>query len=458
MRTVGVMARAPIPGRCKTRLAAVIGEDRACALYRAMLLDTLAAIERAMAGARLVVLAAPEHDGIAVLRSVAPRDWEVVPQRGDGLGARLANALADLGPGTVALVDSDSPTAPWDAAGRALRDAKPGQVLLGPCDDGGYWLIATSKLEPRLFEGIAWSTPRVVEQTRARCREVGLSCSELPTAYDVDGGDDLERLKRELASHPERAPLTASALFGSKVVAVVPALDEEGSIGDVVRGVTPFVDAVVVVDNGSRDRTAERARDAGAVVEIERRRGYGAACLAGVRRARSLGAGIVLFLDGDGSDDPSDAPRLIDPVRRGEVDLALGVRTARSTEPGAMAPVQRFGNWLAPRLMRVAVGARYGDMPPFKAVSMDALDRLDLCDEGMGYIIEMLLKAHTMGVRVREVEVACRARRSGRSKISGTVRGTLRASAKITSAILRHALAQRLSKNPWRAAASRSDA
>ncbi len=221
-------------------------------------------------------------------------------------------------------------------------------------------------------------------------------------------------------------------------VAVVPALDEEGAIAAVVRGAQAHVDRVVVVDNGSRDATGARAREAGADVVREPKRGYGAACLAGVRRARELGATVVLYMDGDGSDDPDEAPRLLGPVERGDADLALGVRA--HVERGAMAPVQRFGNWLAPWLMRVAVGARYRDMPPFKAVSMGALDRLALRDEGMGYIIEMLLRAHELGLRVVEVEVAWRARRAGESKVSGTVSGTVRASAKIVSAIGRHAL------------------
>jgi glycosyltransferase involved in cell wall biosynthesis len=219
---------------------------------------------------------------------------------------------------------------------------------------------------------------------------------------------------------------------------VVPALDEEASIGEVVRGARPHVDRVVVVDNGSRDATSQRARDAGADVVREPRRGYGAACLAGVRRARELGATVVLYMDGDGSDDPDEAPLLLGPVERGEADLVLGARTR--IERGAMAPVQRLGNWLAPLLMRIAVGARYRDMPPFKAISVEALDRLALRDAGMGYIIEMLLRAHALRLRVVEVDVTWRVRRAGHSKVSGTVRGTVRASVKILSAIARHGL------------------
>jgi glycosyltransferase involved in cell wall biosynthesis len=231
-------------------------------------------------------------------------------------------------------------------------------------------------------------------------------------------------------------------------VAVIPALDEEGNIAEVVAGIAPYVDVVVVVDNGSRDRTAEVAREAGADVVCEPRRGYGAACLAGVLRARARGASVVLFLDGDGSDDPDEAPLLLSPVERGDADLVLGVRTPRTIEPGAQQPVQRFGNWFAPLLMRIAVGARYQDLPPFKAISIHALDALELSDDGMGYIIQMLLRAHELRLRVREVEVACRVRRAGVSKVSGTVRGTVRASAKITTAILRHALVHRV----WRRA------
>jgi glycosyltransferase involved in cell wall biosynthesis len=226
------------------------------------------------------------------------------------------------------------------------------------------------------------------------------------------------------------------------IAAVIPALEEEGTIGDVVTGIRDHVDVAIVVDNGSRDGTAAVARAAGADVVREPQRGYGAACLAGVARARALGASVVLFLDADGSDDPEDAPRLLEPVVNGGNDLALGIRTRASTEPGAMMPVQRFGNWLAPLLMRVAVGARYRDMPPFKAIRMDALDRLALRDAGMGYIIEMLLKAHAQELRVIEIEVKCRARRAGASKVSGTLRGTVRASLKITSSIARHALSQ----------------
>jgi rSAM/selenodomain-associated transferase 1 len=213
--TIAVMARAPVPGRCKTRLAASVGDVRAAELYRAMLLDTLATIERTFTQTRLIVMAAPEHDGVSHLRALAAPPWEIVAQEGDGLGARLAHAFRTLGTddGAVALVDSDSPTVSWDAAERALsRLHGPGRVCMGPCTDGGYWLIAMATIVVGILEGIPWSTPAVAAATRARCAALGLSLEELPMGRDVDEPNDLVWLRDELRSCRERAPRTAMLL------------------------------------------------------------------------------------------------------------------------------------------------------------------------------------------------------------------------------------------------------
>jgi len=225
-------------------------------------------------------------------------------------------------------------------------------------------------------------------------------------------------------------------------VAVIPALDEAGSIGPVVEDLLPHVDAVVVVDNGSQDETAAVAAGKGALVEPEPRKGYGAACLRGIARARELGATRLIFLDADGSDDPGDAPRLLSAVEAG-ADLALGVRTSRTIEPGAMTGVQRFGNWFAPLLMRIAVGATYHDMPPFKVIRREALDRLELTDRGHGFTIELMLKAYRANLKVVEVPVRCRARSAGESKVSGTLAGSARAAAKILTTVAHHAILAR---------------
>ena len=211
--TIGIMARAPVAGRCKTRLAASVGPEAAAGLYAAMLADRIAAVD--VLPARRVIVAAPEDDGVAALHALAPPGWEVLAQRGDDLGERLASAFREL-VGTsalVCLVDSDSPTLSigglWD---ELARPRVPGSVLAGPCEDGGYYLIGMTSLETGILEGIPWSTNQVMARTRERCAELGLRLEELTEAYDVDEAADLERLKRELALTPELAPRTAAAL------------------------------------------------------------------------------------------------------------------------------------------------------------------------------------------------------------------------------------------------------
>ncbi len=212
--TIGVMARAPVLGRCKTRLAATLGDEAATRLYEAMLGDSLDLFAR-VGATRLVIMTAPEDDGVAIMTQLAPPGWEVVAQEGAALGERLAHAFRTLGRegDAVLLVDSDSPTVrPEPIAEAVLRFHGPRRALMGPCDDGGYYLIGLTSLELGILDGIAWSTPQVAAQTRARCKVLGLALEELPGAFDVDRATDLARLRDELTAHPSRAPRTARAL------------------------------------------------------------------------------------------------------------------------------------------------------------------------------------------------------------------------------------------------------
>jgi hypothetical protein len=210
---VGVMARAPLPGRCKTRLAGELGAKPAARLYEAMLLDTLEGFG-SLAFSDHVLLAAPEDDGKTILERLMPPGWRAVEQVGAGLGQRLTHAADSLGKlGPVLLVSSDSPTLPHDQVYEAASWLdEPGRILLGPCDDGGYYLIGLSAPDPRIFQDIAWSTPEVLSATRARARELGLSLRELPTCLDVDEPRDLLLLCDQLADAPDLAPHTARAL------------------------------------------------------------------------------------------------------------------------------------------------------------------------------------------------------------------------------------------------------
>ena len=216
---------------------------------------------------------------------------------------------------------------------------------------------------------------------------------------------------------------------------VIPALNEENAIGHVIQDLPDWVDQIVVADNGSRDLTADTARQLGAEVVFELEPGYGAACLRGLSAVKE--ADIVVFLDGDYSDFPEDVHRLVDPIAVGTHDFVLGSRLQGQVQPGALTPAQVFGNWLACFLMRRIWQTPYTDLGPFRAIEAGLLERLEMSDRTYGWTIEMQIKAFVKGARILEVPVRYR-QRVGVSKISGTVKGTVLAGYKILATLFKY--------------------
>jgi len=225
-----------------------------------------------------------------------------------------------------------------------------------------------------------------------------------------------------------------------RVIAVIPTLNEAGAIGPTIAALPgTVVDVVVVVDGGSADGTVAEARAAGAEVLIERRPGYGRACAAGAGRAAALGAGIVLFLDGDGADPAEEAGRLIGPLMAGEADFVLASRTRGARVSGAMGLHQILAGRLIGWLVGVVSGVRYSDMSAFRAIDRSRLEALGMQEMTYGWNLEMQIRAAATGLRIREVPLPYRRRLAGRSKVAGTLAGTLKASARILVTLLRTA-------------------
>ncbi len=223
-----------------------------------------------------------------------------------------------------------------------------------------------------------------------------------------------------------------------RIIAIIPAFNEERSIGRVLADLPgSLIDAVVVVDNASSDATAQRAREAGAIVVEEPERGYGAACLRGIATARAMEAEVIVFLDADYADHPEEASGLLGKIVDEGFEMVIGSRTLGSREPGSMPPQAVFGNRLATFLIRHLWGARFTDLGPFRAITLEALERLDMKDRNFGWTVEMQIKAVRAGLRWTEVPVSYR-RRIGTSKVSGTVGGTIKAGAKILYTIARY--------------------
>jgi glycosyltransferase involved in cell wall biosynthesis len=221
-----------------------------------------------------------------------------------------------------------------------------------------------------------------------------------------------------------------------RVSVIIPALNEAQAIGHVLKHIPAWVDDIIVADNGSTDETSAVAIASGARTIHEPRRGYGAACQAGMRILRATD--IVVFLDADFSDDPTEMASLVDPIAFAEKDFVIGSRVLGVRDKGALLPQQRFGNRLACFLIRQLFGTSYTDLGPFRAIDAKCLSLLQMQDTAFGWTVEMQIKAAQRRLRIAEVPVRYR-RRIGQSKISGTIKGSLMAGVTIISVIVRSA-------------------
>jgi hypothetical protein len=214
-----------------------------------------------------------------------------------------------------------------------------------------------------------------------------------------------------------------------RTVVIIPALNEEASLGDVLRDIPKgMVNEVVVVDNGSTDKTVRVARGLGATVVSEPARGYGGACLAGIdyiSKKYKNGSTIVVFMDGDHSDHPEELEKVVGPLKRYSYDMVVGTRTGEGVDREAMGVHVKLGNLLICKTLSIVLRKRITDLGPFRAIRLSALRRLDMQERTFGWTVEMAVKSVHKGLMVKEVPVSYR-KRAGRSKISGSLGAGLR--------------------------------
>lgn len=229
-----------------------------------------------------------------------------------------------------------------------------------------------------------------------------------------------------------------------KVAIIIPALNEEVALLQLLAELPrDFAQWVIVVDNGSTDATAAVAQQAGAIVASEPIRGYGRACFKGFKTAWSLGAEIVIFMDGDGSDDPVDLPMMLRPISEGRADIVIGSRVTERAEHGAVPPQALLGNWFVSCMIRLLYGVHLHDLGSFRAVRCSLLDALAMREKTYGWPVEMLVKAARAHYRIVELPIHYRHRSHGRSKVAGTLIGSVKAAYYMLSTTLRYAGARR---------------
>jgi glycosyltransferase involved in cell wall biosynthesis len=220
-----------------------------------------------------------------------------------------------------------------------------------------------------------------------------------------------------------------------QVSVVIPALNEAENIAAVVKELPwGLILECIVVDNGSTDATAAEAASAGATVVSIPQRGYGRACAAG---AAAASADILVFMDGDGSDVPSEMGLLLAPIIAGESDFVIGSRRRGKREPGSLLFSQLFAGWLAGTILRLLYRVSYTDMGPFRVITREALGRLGMHEQTYGWNLEMQMRAAQCGLRIREIPVSYRNRAGGKSKVAGSFTGSMRATIRITQTLFR---------------------
>jgi glycosyltransferase A (GT-A) superfamily protein (DUF2064 family)/molybdopterin-guanine dinucleotide biosynthesis protein A len=406
-----VMAKAPVPGRSKTRLTPPLTTVEAAAVAEAALADTLKAVAGCGADRRILALDGEPGEWL-------PEGFTVVPQAGGTFNERLAAAWAYAGgPGLQIGMDTPQVTPALLDESLAVVAGGDWEAALGLAEDGGWWALGLARAHPEAFAGVPMSRADTGLLQRKRLESLGLAVADLPVLRDLD---DIEDARAVAALAPRtRTAQRVRALLESAVDVVLPVLNEREAIPWVLERM-PRGYRAIVVDNGSDDGSAEVAAGLGAVVVSEPRRGFGAACFAGLAAAT---APVVAFMDCDASLDPADLPAVCAPVLAGEADLALGARRA---EKGAQPLHGRIANRYLAGQIRRRCGAQVTDLGPMRAARREALLGLGIADRRSGWPLEMVLRAGRDGWRITELPVPYRPR-VGRSKVTGTVGGTLRA-------------------------------
>lgn len=438
-----LFCKAPVPGRVKTRLAA----DFAGAVdFYASLLDSVIRRLEADAGIELYLFA--DSESIPYFEERYP-NLSIAEQQGHDLGERMQNAFARVfsidEASSVVLAGSDVPDFTAETARQMAELCKESDAVVLPSSDGGYSAICLNRRTmpdlQRLFHGIVWSTSSVLETQIRRLIDAGFKATVMPEAMDdIDVLEDLLAYRKGAKRRPLPNADLSFLEHLPRVVAILPVLNEAESLPFILPSLLEsiWIDEVICVDNGSTDDSSVIIETNGATLLYCKERGYGAAMLTGIEYAsRKAPDTILLFMDADGSDDRTHLGDLLRPILAGRADFVLGARQ------GGLLLHQRAGNILSVWLIRLLWRHSFADLGPFRAIRLKALQSLEMDDRNFGWTIQMQIRAVQRGLTTIEIPVPSLPRLGGKSKVSGTVRGTVLAGTIILRTVFREWRRQR---------------
>ena len=476
-------------------MAYFLGDERACDLYTKILKSLLLSFqERSNPNIEVFVFSAepikrnkedkpflkaapPYSTAIDIFQSYAVKAQNIYLQEGPDLGMRMANAFWKVGsevekrmaPKSSEELDGESTLdLPLLLAGTDQPEYNPAlayalsqklnkyDALLGPACDGGYYLVGFSSrvyknkdLLEQVFREIKWSSHQVFEQQQENFAKLGLKSYICPQILqDIDTFADLCAYQKNHENTKEAASMggltkLSLAEYKPDIRVILPVLDEASSLNPILEKLkaSSYFSEIICADNGSTDGSIEVARKMGARVTHCKRRGYGSTCLKALADIRERGGcEVILFLDADGSDDLTELYEMLARTVSENFDLCLGARLPKIAESGALLPHARFGNWLATSLISLFWGFRYQDLGPMRAIRWSALEKLEMDDLDFGWTVQMQVRALKKKLRIIELPVAYRKRSYGKSKISASLRNSLKAGYVILKVIFRELL------------------
>ena len=461
-------ARYPLTAQVKTRLGYSLGYEASANLYKKILNKVITSFKAnnsievfaSLAPIKLISTQTNVNKSKEILEKNALSFFEnfgiakknIYWQKGSDLGARLADTFLQLKNKNLRcpliISGTDYPAYTPNLALEATQLLKKYDAVLGPAIDGGYYLIALnskvyhdSDLINEAFNKLSWSHERVMLNQKERLESLGLRVStDLAIIQDIDDFDDLcqyqkkqkekQTKQRDLKQKQSDTYQLCFDEFIPDIRVVLPVLNEAKNLPVILERLqkSGYFSEIICADNGSTDGSVSIAEKMGAIVSHCKKKGYGATCLKALEGiAERKSCDIVLFLDADGSDDLDAMKDILANVISSRFEFCLGQRSPQLAESGALYPHARFGNWLATYLIAIFWGFSYKDLGPFRAIRWEALDKLKMDDMDFGWTVQMQIRAVKQKLKIIEVPVAYRKRQSGKSKVSASVLGSLKA-------------------------------